>query len=160
MTKSNWETETCSRCGGTGNYSSHILYGTKCFKCRGAKILFTKRGIVAKKYYQESLKVDVSKIKLGDLIWEDNGWYRVQEITHIGISQGSVSGVPYEHQIYGFRIGAEYTTNSCINVKRYPQDENGKSCKVAFKKNLAKALEYQSKLGKHGKVLKKYQEVS
>lgn len=160
MKKSNWETETCSRCCGTGEYSSHILYGRTCFKCRGNKILFTKRGIAARKYYQESLKVDVSKIKLGDLIWEDDGWYRVQEITQNGLSKGSVAGVPYEHQMYQFRIGAEYTTNSCITVKRYPQDKNGKSCKVAFKKNLDEALEYQSKLGKHGKVLKKYQEVS
>ena len=147
MKKSNWETETCSRCGGTGNYSSHILYGTKCFKCHGAKILFTKRGIAAKKYYQESLKVDVSKIKLGDLIWEDDGWYRVQEIIKNGKS-------------ISFRIGPEYIANPYKTKERYPQDENGKSCKVAFEKNLAKALEYQSKLGKHGKVLKKYQEVS
>ena len=154
-----WETETCSRCGGTGEYSSHILYGRTCFKCKGAKILYSKRGLAAKKYYQESLKADVAEIKLGDHIWEDDGWYEVQEINQNGVTTGTIAGVPHRDLIYEFKIGPEYIVSTYGTIKRYPQDENGKSCKMAFNKNLAKSLEYQDKLGKHGKVLKKYLDV-
>jgi len=146
MNKTNWEKETCSRCGGTGKYSSHILYGRTCFKCKGAKIVFTKRGLAAKKYYIESLKVDVTEIKLGDHIWEEDGWYTVQEI----IKNGTRTS---------FRIGPEYIANPYETVIRCPQDENGKSCNKALGKKVAEAHEYQAKLGKHGKVLKKYLDV-
>lgn len=44
----NFETEICSRCGGTGHFSFNLITGTKCFKCKGKKIQYTKRAQVAR----------------------------------------------------------------------------------------------------------------
>ena len=44
------ETVPCSRCGGSGQYSYCSMYGSTCFKCGGAKRVFTKRGLAAHNY--------------------------------------------------------------------------------------------------------------
>ena len=44
----NFETEICTRCGGTGNYSFNLINGSTCFKCKGKKLQYTKRGKVAR----------------------------------------------------------------------------------------------------------------
>ena len=35
--------ETCSRCGGSGNYSYNPMNGTTCFKCNGLGYLKIKK---------------------------------------------------------------------------------------------------------------------
>ena len=52
----NWETVTCSRCGGTGHYSYCAMYGSTCFKCAGKKKVLTKRGAEALRYLREELR--------------------------------------------------------------------------------------------------------
>ena len=64
--KLGFECVTCSRCGGTGNYSWNAINGTRCFKCRGAKIARTKRGAAAANVYAESLKVPAGSLVVGD----------------------------------------------------------------------------------------------
>jgi len=142
MKKSNWETETCTRCGGTGKYSSHILYGRRCFKCGGAKITLTRRGKAAHKYYHESLRTDPSKVRVGDYLFADmkNGWFKVKEIT-------------IEFDRFEFKCEGGYNLGSKYPVKSTTGQEE-------LNEKVAKAQEYQSKLGKHGKVLKKYIEVA
>jgi len=49
-----FETQPCSRCGGTGHYSYCQRFGTVCFKCRGAKVVYTKRGAAAYDFYRQS----------------------------------------------------------------------------------------------------------
>jgi hypothetical protein len=44
LAKDIFATESCSRCGGSGQYSYCQMYGTRCFKCGGAGWQFTKRG--------------------------------------------------------------------------------------------------------------------
>ena len=51
VTLTAWETEVCSRCGGTGNFSYCMSHGTKCFRCKGNKITLTKRGEAAQKAF-------------------------------------------------------------------------------------------------------------
>ncbi len=53
--KIRYETEECSRCGGTGSYSWNALTGSTCFKCNGGRIQFTKKGAKARKAVQALL---------------------------------------------------------------------------------------------------------
>jgi hypothetical protein len=73
-----FETVTCSRCGGTGNYSYCAMYGTTCFKCAGGKKVFTKRGQVAWNLYQALLKIRAADIKPGMTLIVDNRKYLVE----------------------------------------------------------------------------------
>lgn len=62
-----FETETCSRCGGTGNYSYCQRFGTVCFKCGGKKIVLSKRGAAAKQFYRDSFPTKLPiELAVGD----------------------------------------------------------------------------------------------
>lgn len=67
-----FETEPCSRCNGTGAYSYCQTYGSKCFKCGGNKIVLTKRGAVARAYLDELCTVSAGSLKIGDRIRVEN----------------------------------------------------------------------------------------
>jgi len=59
------ETETCTRCCGTGNFSYCQTYGTKCFKCGGSGKQLTKRGKLVQARYNELRAIDAMDIKPG-----------------------------------------------------------------------------------------------
>ena len=48
-----FESEPCSRCGGSGQYSYCQSYGTTCFRCKGLKETLTKRGTVAQGWFNQ-----------------------------------------------------------------------------------------------------------
>ena len=52
-----FETETCSRCAGSGNYSYCPGYGNRCFKCSGKGRVYSKRGHAALDFQQALLRV-------------------------------------------------------------------------------------------------------
>lgn len=60
------ETETCSRCGGSGKYSFCERYRDVCFKCAGQGKTLTKRGAAAAEYLKELRSVPAGEIKVGD----------------------------------------------------------------------------------------------
>lgn len=64
-----FETETCTRCGGTGHFSYNQITGTTCFKCNGGRMQFTKRGAAASAWLRKRLETPVSEIKVGDRVW-------------------------------------------------------------------------------------------
>lgn len=66
MTK--FETETCSRCQGTGEYSFCLSYGRRCFKCAGSKVVYTKKGKAALDYLNILLTKKVKDVQIGDRI--------------------------------------------------------------------------------------------
>ena len=141
MKKSNWEYETCTRCRGTGHYSSHILYGTRCFKCGCAKTTITRRGRAAEKYYFELVEKDATKVKVGDRIYRwKRGWWKIENIE-------------YQSDNIIFNCEEEYTV-----VAKNTETIRSASCQEELDEKVAKAQEYQAVLGKHGKVLKKYAE--
>jgi len=43
-----FETKDCARCGGCGNYSWNSMTGSRCFRCGGSGVEFTKRGAEAR----------------------------------------------------------------------------------------------------------------
>jgi hypothetical protein len=60
------ESKTCSRCGGTGNYSYCQMYGTTCFKCGGDGVVLTKRGKVAQAWLSAKKRKPLSEVVLGE----------------------------------------------------------------------------------------------
>src|SRR5262245_43139450 len=59
------ETITCSRCGGSGQFSYCQRWGTTCFKCVGRKRVYTKRGAAARRYMENLLSVPASQLQPG-----------------------------------------------------------------------------------------------
>ncbi len=67
-----YETETCSRCGGSGTYSYCQMYGSTCFKCSGRKRSLSRRGAKASAavgaFIAERFSKAVETLEVGDRI--------------------------------------------------------------------------------------------
>lgn len=82
-----FESVTCTRCGGTGQYSWCQSYGSKCFKCAGVTETLTKRGKAAQAYYIGLLSKEVQNLQPGDKVYDAGcpmiksaGWHAVIEV--------------------------------------------------------------------------------
>lgn len=75
------ETETCSRCGGSGSFSYCQTHGDRCFKCHGKGRHLTKRGEAASVYLTELRSRRADQIVPGDEILAPSGlvggWHKV-----------------------------------------------------------------------------------
>jgi len=162
------ERVTCSRCGGTGTYSYCQSYGTTCFKCAGAKRVFTKRGAVANDFLISLLSKQASQLQVGDKVRElgvtnggevFNAWFVVEAIEPLtvdnaGCYQIDTNGnkiVPANHLVLRLRrtenetLGVQYAADKVVRV----------ACTAEVKKAaIAQALAYQSTLTKTGTVRK------
>lgn len=71
--KFKFETQPCSRCGGTGNFSFNQVTGTTCFKCNGSGKQATRAGASANKKVNAMLdalwNTPIEDLKPGDLVW-------------------------------------------------------------------------------------------
>jgi len=136
-----FETETCSRCGGGGQYSYCEMYGTKCFKCAGSGKTYSKRGLATRAFLIESCMVDLSSISVGDIIIKD-GRRTVTEIKESG-SKYLKDGVwiPYV-QIVTPKLNFSVFPDSRIQIP--PTVEK-----------IEAAMQYQQNLSKAGKPLKR-----
>lgn len=77
-----YETETCTRCGGSGHYSYNEMWGSICFKCYGKKRSYTKRGAAAVKFANELREISVTEVSVGDRVyWGNGGRMTVAEIS-------------------------------------------------------------------------------
>lgn len=148
------ETVTCGRCGGTGQYSYCQRYGTTCFKCGGAKVLYTKRGQVAADFYTALLSKRADQIVVGESFRETgvtNGcdliytWWKVIEIRpdttlYNGVLRPENLNILGESKKFG-------TCGFCT----LPDKVYRIAATVEQKKEaLAKALDYQDTLTKQG----------
>ena len=66
--KTRLEWEVCGRCGGGGSYSYNQMDGSRCYGCNGAGYNFTKRGAIARKYFDDLLSIRIADVKVGDLV--------------------------------------------------------------------------------------------
>lgn len=71
MRKLLFENQTCSRCGGGGQYSYCQMYGTRCFKCGGDGVTLTKRGKAAQLWFNAKKRKPAKDVKVGDRIVYD-----------------------------------------------------------------------------------------
>lgn len=82
--KTHFETETCSRCHGSGSYSYCADYGDKCFKCAGSGKTLSKRGAAAKAYLEKLCTIPAKEVKLGDRVAATGITNRMQVYSYIG----------------------------------------------------------------------------
>lgn len=104
-----FETQSCSRCGGSGHYSYCTMYGTKCFKCGGTKRFFTKHGQRDLARYQAAVDAvtlkPVADLKPGDSCKLDNeDMRRYHRVASIELGESSCSrlidGEWVRHAVY------------------------------------------------------------
>lgn len=152
-TKLGYELETCSRCGGTGHYSYCQMHGTKCFKCGGSGVVLNKKGVATKNYFIELTTKPVTDIKAGDL-FRDNRWLTVKSIS---ICENSSK----LNDVWQDSINFELANDEGKTVMNWGMglDSTQQSVKDSeeWKKLHNQALDYQTKLTKAGKLMKKYQ---
>ena len=65
---SNFESQVCSRCGGSGHFSFNLMHGTVCYGCSGSGVKYTKRGLAAKEFFRSLMEVPVEELQVGDYI--------------------------------------------------------------------------------------------
>lgn len=141
FSKLGFEIEDCSRCGGSGHYSYCQRYGTMCFKCGGSKWTYTKRGQVARNYYEKLCMVLGSDLKPGDVI-------HYSDVTFGGDVYGNKATV--------IEIKGEDIYTDKVTFAKALNNEFRKIFSAQEKsEKLAKAIEYQSTLTKQGKPSKR-----
>ena len=146
-----YETETCSRCSGSGRYSYNQMTGSRCFKCHGQTTVYTKRGLAARKFADELRELPVTDIKIGDRIY----WGRKGALTATAISEPFNSGFGVS------KDGGETFVyeNECVNI-------TGQSLTQRFNVNtsvrrgwtqdmIEEVAKYQDNLTKAGKPRKR-----
>lgn len=149
-----FEAVTCTRCGGSGNCSYNQMYGTRCFKCGGAKRVYTKRGAMALHYYNELLSVPASELKPGMKIREMRGlsgqlsWITLTTIDDNSVTRSHGAIINGECVYSGLNIHADGWTYGAV-----PPDQKFRIAHTAEVKRAAreKALDYQDTLTKSGK---------
>jgi hypothetical protein len=143
------ETETCGRCGGSGQYSYNQLHGSVCYGCRGKGTRYTKRGLVAANYLETLRSKRAADVVVGDQFKVDavciaggmgssGGWCRVTSITPSTTGKGiCLSGI-LRGRPYAYHVGLD-------TVLRMAQTAEQKAA------TLAQAVAFQATLTKSGK---------
>ena len=89
MTRIAYETETCSRCLGSGQYSYCERYGTRCFKCGGSGKQLTKAATKAREAINE-FKTRYNRpardLEPGQIVRISHKW---QEVVSVGFDGGA-----------------------------------------------------------------------
>lgn len=147
-----FETEVCSRCGGTGHFSFNGEH-SRCYKCdnkNGARA-YTKRGAAAKAYYLAKFQVPAEEIKIGDKIRDTQ--QRIQQLTVAKIERSVstarvwISGVEqpkFEQVTFTNEVGLSVSYRVDSLVRRIPTAEENEAA-------IADALRYRETLTKEGK---------
>ena len=108
-----FESRICTRCGGSGEFSSNMMHGTMCYGCRGKKWQLTKRGLAAQNLYVGMLTVRLEMLAVGETLRVEDGFFGQKvwwgEITAIKI------GTPKELEI-GYVIGEEQRLHYSIEL--------------------------------------------
>lgn len=147
MTK--FETETCGRCGGCGEYSYNQIDGSRCYGCLGTGRRLTKRGHAAKAHFQQLTTMRGADIQAGMLVldtWRGNKWRHVLSVEP-GEGGRIVDGVVIP-KIY-------------INLSKYTQGAEAETLLravpsvEALHEAMAAALAYEATLTKTGKPRKR-----
>jgi hypothetical protein len=140
--KSGFEIEICSRCGGSGKHSFCNSHGDVCFKCYGTGYTPTKRGIAAKRVYNDLMLIELSEVKLGMYVKYPNEWVKVESIkpdSNLHIINGE------EKQM--LLINECYSLEKSGKIKAVRNESHRREI-------LEMAKEYQTKLTKTGKLKK------
>ena len=147
-----FEGQICSRCGGCGRYSFNQMDRDMCYGCRGCGLVFTKRGSVARQYFQDSILTAAGDVKSGWIARGNNGkWFPVVSAEPYQMRGASLTNgvmAPYD------RPGVDITYGKVGHVQdvttMIPAQPNIEAV-AAFRKA---ALVYQQTLTQAGTVRK------
>lgn len=153
------ETVVCGRCGGTGKYSYCQTYGHTCFKCGGAGAVMTKRGAEANRLYIRLLSKPTVELKAGDQIRYNDFFTgtKWRTVTDIYLQTAERNGGAYSTKD-GVPVYSGYVIE-CDTIRLHSTaDELHRVAATKEQKQAAKAkaLIYQDRLTKAGKVAKKH----
>lgn len=99
-----FETRTCSRCAGSGQYSYCQSYGTTCFQCHGSGKTYTAKGKAAVTYLRQIRTVRTDQVQVGQRVnIRGIGKFNVLEITPAGESVGTSNGVETRYQMISLK---------------------------------------------------------
>jgi hypothetical protein len=145
-----FETEPCSRCGGSGHYSRCQMYGTTCFRCSGRGVTLTKRGTLAQAYYRTLCSRPAREIHPGMRIYVEGAkgartviWSGTKPQSTGGCWAGGVFQPFYILEVEGTTLGTSADTR--YRVVQTKAEQASKQ---------AEALAYQATLTKAGKPLR------
>lgn len=85
-----FETEACSRCGGSGEYSYNQIDGTKCFGCGGNGRQYTARGHQAHQFYVRLMQKRAADFAVGETYKYDHCQRRITAIGPDTLNPGSI----------------------------------------------------------------------
>lgn len=154
------ETQTCTRCHGSGQYSYCPGYGTTCFKCAGTKETLTKRGVMANRYLLSLRSKSAGELKVGEVIWSagvpghiKSGWHTIKEILpYEDKGRYVVNGVEQPKRIDLIEIKCPVLHMPGVSPEQVIRVRQDKEQSAA---TWAKAMAYQATLSKMGKPTKK-----
>lgn len=142
-----FETETCTRCGGSGHYSFCEMYGTTCFGCHGAGKKLTKRGRAARAWYDARREIPLTEVRPGMRVRASGATFTVASIDQNG-GTWQVDGDGPHPYINVHSVSGKFVQSFCRwtdkVVRLLPKAENDTL--------IAEALAYQASLTKLGKV--------
>jgi len=141
--RSIFETETCSRCGGSGEYSYCEMYGRTCFKCGGSGRMYTKRGLAARAWLLAQRKALAKDVQVGQTVAPTG--IKPFVVTRVGFGGGQYRTEGGEWQDY-WTIegeGQSYGTFPDHEIVIVPP-------KAIAQQQLADAVAYQNTLTKNG----------
>jgi hypothetical protein len=147
VTTLKFETEICSRCGGSGRHSYCEMHGDTCFKCHGKGQALTHRAVVASQWMAEQRKILIRDVKPGMVIKCCGSTYNVQSISQdtVSTSKSLIDGVMVESAPSWHINGIKHALIAQGDhvVELIPS-------KAAQVEQLRAAIEYQNTLTKAG----------
>jgi hypothetical protein len=138
-----FETQTCGRCGGSGQYSFCYSHGSRCFGCNGHGIKLTKRGAAAQAFYNALLTVKAEDVQPGQKVLNAGipgiaaaGWHTVEAVIREGGEKVAINCDGYGLHAY---------VGSPVRIARTKEEKA---------EARAAALVFQAKLTKAGQLRK------
>ena len=157
-TELKFETEICSRCGGSGKHSFCQSHLDMCFKCKGSGSVFTKRALVAVGWFKEQNQIPVETLKIGDRFYDVGDAKPItvnSEPTTIDL--GKEYGPSFQGR-FEVKFGGSKNVKGYSNyLLRYPQGFKVRKVLPVEQHNelLKQAIALQNSLTKAGKAKKK-----
>lgn len=139
-----FESETCTRCGGTGKFSWCRQHRDTCFKCGGQGKVLTKRGLATREYWKSIRVVKFPDVEIGMMVKCGNctPFFKVETIRPDPLNAGMF-------MVEG-RDKYEKLTGAICH-------DNGEFTLPSKPEHVTLSLQYQAKLTKAGKLMKKFQ---
>ena len=144
------ETETCTRCGGSGHYSYNQITGTTCFKCGGKGTQHTRRGKAVASFLATRLATDALSVSVGDRVkYHDALVGKVHTFTIADIIEGEPTKgkslkdgvmVPWEQRSVTLvtQSGKKFGFGGAIPLRRVVNDED-RAAAIAYRDSLTLA---------------------